>query len=359
MNLNFILKSPEHLRYENGKQVSVPQVGAARAVQVEPNVNGCEGYNIKGGEGFIVTVYNLDGNHPVWNSNVQMTPKPMKVVSQSTDKIVLRGYQLKAMSPFGWIDFNGADYGLSIFLKNGQVDKCTLHMHDRNIDIEYKKGEVEYLVNEPEIVLLAKRANSQYQSNNITDGRQLLIQIYRSIKSNPEQLKDLKDYSSIGTVFLTMLDQNLSDDIDTLQMMASISYLCISKSIENDKENLNFYRDRLLLLRIAHEPFKYTVISALKLNSGGFLSFTMGMSDLTARDAIYKMEIADLELHPVLYRQISIFKERKDKFDAMIDRQFFLPEETLDDVVKSGVENHKRLLFYLENMVINEADVDF
>jgi hypothetical protein len=57
MNINFVFKSPDHLRYENGKHVSGPNGGAARAVQVEPNVNGCEGYNIQGGEVYIVTVF--------------------------------------------------------------------------------------------------------------------------------------------------------------------------------------------------------------------------------------------------------------------------------------------------------------
>ncbi|AEW20766.1 hypothetical protein BFO_1970 [Tannerella forsythia 92A2] len=47
-----------------------------------------------------------------------MSPKPMKIVSQSEEKIVLRGYPVQAMSPFGWIDFNGQDYGLTIYIKN-------------------------------------------------------------------------------------------------------------------------------------------------------------------------------------------------------------------------------------------------
>ena len=68
-----------------------------------------------------------------------MTPKPMKIVNQTSDKIVLRGHPVEAMSPFGYIDFNGQDYGLSIFYKNGDVEKCILHMHDRNVDIEYLK----------------------------------------------------------------------------------------------------------------------------------------------------------------------------------------------------------------------------
>jgi hypothetical protein len=345
MNLNFVFKSPDHLRYENGKHVSGPHGGAGRAVKVEPNISG--------GEGYTVTLFNLDGNHPVWQNNVQMAPKQMKIIQQTADKIVLRGYGHDAMGA------SFADYGLTLKLKNGEVENFILHMHDRNVDIEYQKGEVVYLANEPEIVSLAKRANSQYQNENVSDGRQILIQIYRSVKSNPGQLKDVKDFSSIGTAFLMMLDQNLSDDIDTLQMMASISYLCISKAIENDKENLNLYKDRLLMLRMGHDPFKYTVMSGLDLNAGGFMSFSMGMSDLTARDAIYKMEIADLELHPLFYRQVPFFKERKDEFDEMIGRQFFMPEKTLENVVKSGVENHKKLLSYLENRVINDEDVDF
>lgn len=358
MNLDFVLKSPDHLRYENGKHVSGPHGGAGRAVKVEPNVNGCEGYDIESGDGYIVTVFNLDGNHPLWQNNVQMTPKPMRIISQSSDKIILRGYPTRAMSPFGWIDFDGSDYGLTINIKNGQIENCILHMHDRNVDIEYLKGEISQISAEPEIVSLAKRANAQYQQERVTDGRQLLIQIYRSVKSDPGQLQNVTDFSSLGTSFLMMLDQNLSDDIDTLQMMASISYLCISKAIENDSTNLNLYKDRLLMLRMGHDPFKYTVMSALNLG-GDFFSMSMGMSDLEARDAIYKMEIADLELHPQLYRQVSFFKERKDEFDEMIGRQFFMPEKTLDNVIKSGVENHKRLLDYLENRVINEEDVDF
>lgn len=358
MNLDFVLKSPDHLRYENGKHVAGPHGGARRAVKVEPNINGCEGYNITGGDGYIVTVYNLDGNHPLWQNNVQMAPKPMKLISQSSDKIVLKGYPVQAMSPFGWTDFNGADYGLTINLKNGQIENCVLHMHDRNVDIEYLKGEALQISKEPEIVSLAQRANAQYQQERVTDGHQLLVQIYRSVKSDPAQLRNVKDFSPLGTSFLIMLEQNLSDDIDTLQMMATISYLCMSKAIQNDSSNLNLYKDRLLMLRVGHDPFQYTVMHALSIKSNPF-SFMGSFASYSARDAIYKMEIADLELHPQLYKEVPFFKERKDEFDEMVDRQFFMPEKSLDNIVKSGLENHSKLLAYLEKRVIEESDVNF
>lgn len=137
--LNFLFESSDHLRYQNGIHVAGPHYGARRTVKVEPNINGCQGYNIQGGDGYIVTIYNLDGPHPVWQNNVQMASKPMRIISQSSDKIVLRGYPVQTMSPFGWIDFDGQDYGLTIFLNNGEIEKCVLHMHDRGVDLEYLK----------------------------------------------------------------------------------------------------------------------------------------------------------------------------------------------------------------------------
>jgi hypothetical protein len=141
MNLNFLFKSFDHIRYENGRHVSGPHGGANRAVKVEPNING--------GEGYTVTLYNLDGNHPVWQNNIQMAPKQMKIVNQTSDKIVLRGYGSDSMGN------TFSDYGLSINLKNGSVEKCILHMHDRNIDIEYlgsgDQSPSNYLSSDPDL----------------------------------------------------------------------------------------------------------------------------------------------------------------------------------------------------------------
>lgn len=139
MNLDFVFKSSDHLRYENGIHVSGPHGGARRVVKLEPNINGCEGYNVSRGDGFIVTLFNMDGNHPIWQNNIQMAPKPMRIISQTSDKIVLRGFPVQAMSTFGWVDFSGQDYGLTVQIINGEVEKCILHMHDRNVDIEYLK----------------------------------------------------------------------------------------------------------------------------------------------------------------------------------------------------------------------------
>lgn len=121
-------ESSDHMRYENGSHVSGPHGGARRAVKVEPNIEGKRGYT--------VTTYNLDGNHPLWGNNIQMAPKQMEVIETTDNKTVLRGYgeDPRAMGhPEGRFD----NYGISIYHTNNTIEKIILHLHDKNVDIEY------------------------------------------------------------------------------------------------------------------------------------------------------------------------------------------------------------------------------
>lgn len=116
-------ESTDHIRYQNGRDVSGHNKGARRGVEIKPN--------IWGGEGYTVTIYNQDGNHPLWGNNVQMAPKQMRVVKQDGDKVELRGFGHDPMGePF-------SDYGVTVHFAGDAVEKIVLHMHDRSVDIEY------------------------------------------------------------------------------------------------------------------------------------------------------------------------------------------------------------------------------
>ena len=117
--------STDHIRYENGRDVSGHNVDCKRGIQIEPN--------IRGGEGYTVTIHNLDGPHPVWGNNVQMAPKQMRVVRETASEVELRGF---GHDPMG---FSFSDYGLTLHFNGDEVERAVLHMHDRNIDIEYLK----------------------------------------------------------------------------------------------------------------------------------------------------------------------------------------------------------------------------
>ena len=130
----FVFKSNCHQRYEDG----APKMGlqeCLRTVSVVKNTNGCSGYRLAPGVGYIVKLFNDDLGKP------NMSDKPMKVVRKTNDLLELRGFPIEAQSPFGWQEVDYSVYGLTVSYKNGEVDKCILHMYDRNIRIEYmKKG---------------------------------------------------------------------------------------------------------------------------------------------------------------------------------------------------------------------------
>jgi hypothetical protein len=114
--------SKGHIRYQNGEQVSQPEPNSTRAVKIESNISGNAGYS--------VTIYNLEGSS-IWGDQIQMAPKQMKIISENNVKIVLRGYGVDQMGS------SFSDYGITIHLEGDKVHSMVLHMHDRNIDIEY------------------------------------------------------------------------------------------------------------------------------------------------------------------------------------------------------------------------------
>lgn len=128
----FVFESNQHQRYENGNPVKGLQK-CPRTVKVEKNINGCSGYQLNNGDGYIVRMINGDTGQP------QMSAKPMRVIKSTASEVTLRGYMVSAQTPFGFQDIDMSDYGLTVSLKDGKVVKCALHMYDRNVDIEYRK----------------------------------------------------------------------------------------------------------------------------------------------------------------------------------------------------------------------------
>lgn len=121
---DFKFVSDNHHRFENGVKSGANNKGAWRGVRVQAKGNGA----------FIVTMYNLSGTHPVWGDNIQMAPKPMKIIKQDKDKIILRGFGNDAMGG------SFSDYGITLYIQDTLIEKVTLHMFDRNIDITYLRG---------------------------------------------------------------------------------------------------------------------------------------------------------------------------------------------------------------------------
>lgn len=128
---NFNFDSNCHQRYQNGSPIMGLQF-CPRHIKIRKNTNGCSGYRLSNGDGYILTATNGDTGQP------QFAPKPMRVKKVTDTEILLQGYEVIAQTPFGWQPFDLSDYGFSIILINGRPQKCILHMYDRKVDLEYK-----------------------------------------------------------------------------------------------------------------------------------------------------------------------------------------------------------------------------
>ena len=83
-NGKIVFDSSDHVRFQNRQDVSGHNYNCHRRITIEKN--------IEGGEGYTVTMYNMDGVHPFWQNNIQMSPKRMKIVNKHENIIEFRGY---------------------------------------------------------------------------------------------------------------------------------------------------------------------------------------------------------------------------------------------------------------------------
>lgn len=128
-----IFRSNEHQRYESG----IPVMGlqkCLRTIQIEVNNEGCQGYNIEPGDGYILKIFNDDTQTSL------MSAKPMRLHDHTENTIELRGYPLMALSPFGWQPVDYSSYSFVIYVNNGIISKCEMRMLDRDLVIEYRNS---------------------------------------------------------------------------------------------------------------------------------------------------------------------------------------------------------------------------
>ena len=126
--------SSDHIRFQNGQNVSGHNYGCNRRFVIEKN--------IEGGEGYTVTMYNLDGLHPFWKNNIQMAPKRMHIVSTNENVIELRGYGYDENAlalGVSLADASFASYGIVLLIEDTEIKRIQLNMYDRNISIVYLK----------------------------------------------------------------------------------------------------------------------------------------------------------------------------------------------------------------------------
>lgn len=129
-----IFDSSDHVRFQNGQLVSGHNFNCHRRFVIEKN--------IEGGEGYTVTLFNLDGVHPLWQNNIQMAPKKMKIIKVHDNVVEMHGYgydkhALAIGVPIQAASFS--NYGLFVMFDQENISSVQLNMFDRNVSIVYLK----------------------------------------------------------------------------------------------------------------------------------------------------------------------------------------------------------------------------
>ena len=103
------------------------------------------------------------------------------------------------------------------------------------------------------------------------------------------------------------------------------------------------------------EAFKYTVSSVVNKDEDMFF---MSMRPFNARDALFKMEYADLSRdHRLL--SVDIFMQAYQDLRSKIQSGFFGQSKSDISIITEGRNLHQEVLDYLVNKVIEENDIDF
>ena len=355
----FVFESNQHQRYENEKPVQGLQE-CPRIIKVEKNVNGCSGYQLKSGDGYIIRMINGDTGQP------QMSAKPMRVIKSTADEAVFRGYMVSAQTPFGYQDIDMADYGLTVSLKDGKVVKCVLHMYDRYVDIEYRKidkvnssrphNSVTNNKTLPEAELLVTHALSNYTCGKHGDETyHPLYKAWKSICNNPKQLREIQNYGNLGLGMMIFLSYGTVQDIDDLQQISSISYLFLSLALKSKPKDVNLLKNRLILMLTNTEAFGYTISSVVNKNSSVIF---MNMSPFKVRDSLFKMEFADLS-KDIRLDSIDMFLSTKQDISNKIQSGLFGNDKSEPTIITEGENLHADILDYLSNKVLKEENVEF
>ena len=107
-----------------------------RRIEIVPNINGHDAYDVEPGEGYFVTIYNLT------TGRQQLGTKPMDIVGFGDGYVELRGIKTMAASPFGWFDPGNEDFAARIYHMNGEPCGFWLHRFDTSNDYFYGNGQV-------------------------------------------------------------------------------------------------------------------------------------------------------------------------------------------------------------------------
>ena len=349
----FVFKSNCHQRYEG----AYPKMGlqeCLRTVSVVKNTNGCSGYLLQPGDGYIIKIFNDDAGKP------NMADKPMRVVRKTDTSVELRGYKVNAQTPFGWQEIDLADYGLLVHYENGKICKCVLHMYDRNTFIEYRTQSNDPLKSvssnngTSECEEYAKLAREAAANGNTSSAQQYGLKALNSIIANPSQLKCIANVDSLALALGKMMEGDHFRDNDSIKRAVGLTYYMLCKAIDQNKQH-----DPYLFVYRFSVIWEYNqVFYHLFAHSEG-TSYNPNPYDIFGQSstAVYDHHMQGMQMGDMLQepRIARLDPALGNIFNQMYARYRTTPSE---QIISLGNKYHKQVYDYLCRKV-DSIDFDF
>ena len=349
----FVFKSNCHQRYEG----AYPKMGlqeCLRTVSVVKNTNGCSGYQLQPGDGYIIKIFNDDAGKP------NMADKPMRVVRKTDTSVELRGYKVNAQTPFGWQEIDLADYGLLVHYENGKVCKCVLHMYDRNTFIEYRTQSNDPLKSvssnngTSECEEYAKLAREAAANGNTSSAQQYGLKALNSIIANPSQLKSIANVDTLALALGKMMEGDHFRDNDSIKRAVGLTYYMLCKAIDQNKQH-----DPYLFVYRFSVIWEYNqVFYHLFAHSEG-TSYNPNPYDIFGQSstAVYDHHMQGMQMGDMLQepRVARLDPALGNIFNQMYARYRTTPSE---QIISLGNKYHKQVYDYLCNK-IDSLDLSF
>lgn len=180
--------------------------------------------------------------------------------------------------------------------------------------------------------------------------------IHQEIVENPQSLKDVKAYETVGIALYQMfnlvsLPEENRNELKLLKRnIAYMAYYCFSKHMEyyeDNREALKLRKDMIFAIG--------AILIPLVMKSMNYQSWTIEMDQEFARMGLFKMCIADL----VALEYLGEFPSMEErKFISTAIKDDFAPKD-VQQVAEEGDEVHKQLLTDLENLYINKNEFNY
>ena len=179
--------------------------------------------------------------------------------------------------------------------------------------------------------------------------RQYYKQLLEYSKGNRVVFKKIERFGLIGKAFIFMAEQNVTEDVNDIELICKMAYLFNSKNIlTNGYNNYESVTYRLQMLFTFEDFFPDILKDALKIKISqvDMLSRPIYVK-LRLKEALYMMRISDFDNKLCFYHGYPFLVQKKKECDELIDTYF--TSMTKVDLIKKGMELHDKLITYLDD----------